>query len=95
MRVKRAIAGMLAMGMLALATPALAEAVPTDVAQAAEAPVAAVGAGMADSQKLDANYTLALNAIGTEDYEAAKEYLMSALRTAIPRPTPRDTLTCC
>jgi len=30
---------------------------------------------MADSQKLDASYTLALNAINKEDYETAKQYL--------------------
>ena len=30
---------------------------------------------MADTQKLDASYTLALNAINAEDYETAKEYL--------------------
>jgi len=32
-------------------------------------------ATMADSQKLDASYTLALNDINKEDYETAKQYL--------------------
>ena len=90
MKFKRTIAMMLSMGMLSMTIPVLAEEAPVEetpavVEEAAveEAPVeeAAVEAAevetaiIADTQKLDASYTLALNAINAEDYETAKEYL--------------------
>ena len=90
MKFKRTIAMMLSMGMLSMTIPVLAEEAPVEETPAvveeaavAEAPVeeAAVEAAevetaiIADTQKLDASYTLALNAINAEDYETAKEYL--------------------
>ncbi len=54
-------------------TEAPAEEVPAE-----ETPVEAFAeesAAIVDTQKLDASYTLALNAINAEDYETAKEYL--------------------
>jgi len=61
MSLKKWIAAVLAVGMLLLAVPVLAEE--------------NTAALIADAQKLDASYTLALNAINKEDYETAKEYL--------------------
>ena len=59
------------------ATEAVEEAVEEAAEEAAEetAAEAADQAAIADTQKLDASYTLALNAINAEDYETAKEYL--------------------
>ena len=59
MKLKKIIAVLLALGLLLMAAPSLAEE----------------AALIADAQKLDASYTLALNAINKEDYETAKEYL--------------------
>ena len=42
---------------------------------AADVAAAQAAQAAADAQRLDASYTLALNAIQTEDYESAKEYL--------------------
>jgi tetratricopeptide (TPR) repeat protein len=53
------------------AAEAPAEETPAEAAPAADTHSAAV----ADNQKLDAAYTLALNAITSEDYETAKEYI--------------------
>ena len=61
MNLKKIITVVLAVGILLTALPTLAEE---------DAAVAIV-----DAQKLDASYTLALNAINKEDYETAKEYL--------------------
>ena len=66
MNVKRIIAAGMAAGLLLTATPVLAE-------EATEAE--AVSQVVVDTQKLDASYTLALNAINAEDYDTAKEYL--------------------
>ncbi len=84
MNMKKIIAAGLAAGML-LTAPALAEEAPAEetaveeTAAVAEAPaeeaVVEETAAVADTQKLDASYTLALNAINAEDYETAKEYL--------------------
>lgn len=59
-----------------------AEAEPTTEAPAEETPTEAAPAtdtknatAITDNQKLDAAYTLALNAITSEDYETAKEYI--------------------
>lgn len=64
---KKFLALLLAAMMAAAVVPALAEETET---VAVDATVAAL-----DNQKLDASYTLALNAIVAEDYEAAKEYI--------------------
>ena len=61
MNVKKLIAAGLTAGMLLTAVPAIAEGIEA--------------VAIADTQKLDASYTLALNAINAEDYETAKEYL--------------------
>jgi tetratricopeptide (TPR) repeat protein len=59
----------------AAAEPAPAEA-PAEETTAEPAPVTNTQtAAITDSQKLDAAYTLALNAITSEDYETAKEYI--------------------
>ena len=57
MSMKKTIAALLTLALLALSAFAFAEE------------------SVADTQKLDASYTLALNAINAEDYETAKEYL--------------------
>ena len=61
MNVKKLIAVSLTAGMLLTAVPAIAEGIEA--------------VAIVDTQKLDASYTLALNAINAEDYETAKEYL--------------------
>ena len=43
---------------------------------------------IADAQKLDASYTLALNAINAEDYETAKEYLNICFAYCDPQTNP-------
>ena len=68
MNMKKWIAAGLTAGMLLTAAPVLAEEAPVE-----ETPVEAVA--VVDTQRLDASYTLALNAINAEDYETAKEYL--------------------
>ena len=74
MKMKKIIAGALAAGFLMTATPVLAE----------EAEAAAI----MDTQKLDASYTLALNAINAEDYETAKEYLNVCFAYCDPQANP-------
>ena len=64
---------MLAVGMMATAIPALAEE---------------ASASIVDAQKLDASYTLALNAINAEDYETAKEYLNVCFAYCDPQANP-------
>ena len=54
-----------------VSTEAPAEETPAEPAPATDTQIAAI----TDSQKLDAAYTLALNAITSEDYETAKEYI--------------------
>ena len=61
MNVKKLIAAGLTAGMLLTAVPAVAEGTEA--------------VAIVDTQKLDASYTLALNAINAEDYDTAKEYL--------------------
>ena len=69
------IIALLTVTLLLTAVPVLAEeAVPEEI-PAEETAAEAQGASIADAQKLDASYTLALNAINAEDYETAKEYL--------------------
>ena len=90
MNLKKLIAAGLTAGMLLTAAPVLAEEVTVEEAPAEEvtveeAPAEEVAveeasgeeqaAVVVDAQKLDASYTLALNAINAEDYDTAKEYL--------------------
>ena len=64
---KKYVARLLVLAMLlTLAAPVFAEE--ASVEETAEAQAAI----MVDAQKLDASYTLALNAINAEDYETAK-----------------------
>lgn len=78
---KKMIATMLVVGMLPMTTSALAEDAPAESSQA-ETYLAA------DVQKLDASYTLALNAINAEDYETAKEYLNVCFAYSDPHTDP-------
>ena len=61
MNMRKIIAVLLTLGLLLGMTPGMAESAHTNAA--------------AFEQRLDASYTLALNAINAEDYETAKEYL--------------------
>ncbi|MBQ8095271.1 MAG: tetratricopeptide repeat protein [Clostridia bacterium] len=61
MNLKRVLVVLMTVGMLMTTFLAFAEETQT--------------AAIADTQKLDASYTLALDAINKEDYETAKEYL--------------------
>ena len=74
MNLKKIIAAGLAAGMLLTATPAIAEE--TEAVT------------IVDMQKLDASYTLALNAINAEDYETAKEYLNVCFAYCDPQSNP-------
>lgn len=69
--------------LLSLAMPVFAEEAPAEAASA-EAETAIV----VDTQKLDAAYTLALNAINAEDYETAKEYLNVCFAYCDPQSNP-------
>ncbi len=73
MNLRKWIAAGLTAGMLLTAMPV-----------AAEAPDGAI----VDTQKLDASYTLALNAINAEDYETAKEYLNVCFAYCDPQGNP-------
>ena len=86
------IAAGLTVGMMAVYMPAAAEesetaevAVEETTAAAAEESEAAV---VVDTQKLDASYTLALNAINDEDYDTAKEYLNVCFAYCDPQSNP-------
>ena len=67
--------------------PAAEEAAPAAEESAPVADVAAAAA-IADTQKLDASYTLALNAINAEDYATAKEYLNVCFAYCDPQTNP-------
>ncbi len=73
------IIALLTVALLLMALPVLAEET------AAEAVDPAI---IADTQKLDASYTLALNAINAEDYETAKEYLNICFAYCDPQTNP-------
>ena len=73
MNLKKMIAVILT-SMLLAAVPAMAEE--------------STAALIVDAQKLDASYTLALNAINKEDYETAKEYLDICFVYCDPRSNP-------
>ena len=108
---KKILATMLALGLITMTAPTLAENAPDNATPVAEAPVEAVQAeeapveaapaeeataeaseavavAIVDTQKLDAAYTLALNAINAEDYEAAKEYLNVCFAYCDPQSNP-------
>lgn len=70
MSMKKMIAALLVLMLVALSVSAFAE----DAA--------------ADTQKQDASYTLALNAINAEDYETAKEYLNICFAYCDPQTNP-------
>lgn len=98
MTLKKTVAFILAVLMMAAMLPALAEEAiapaaldaPAEESVQAEAPAGEIAeespaaetpaeevpsVSISDTQKLDAAYTLALNAITKEDYETAKEYI--------------------
>ena len=80
MSMKKIIAGLLAALMLAaLCACGFAEETATETVDQAS---------VADNQKLDASYTLALNAINAEDYETAKEYLNICFAYCDPQTNP-------
>ena len=74
MKVKKLAAAAIAAGMLLTATPMIAEE--------------ADNIAIVDTQKLDASYTLALNAINAEDYETAKEYINVCFAYCDPQTNP-------
>jgi len=74
MNLKKMIAVILAALLLLAAVPAMAEE--------------NTAALIVDAQKLDASYTLALNAINKEDYETAKEYLDICFVFCDPQSNP-------
>ncbi len=80
MNMKKIIAAGIAAGLLLTATPVVAEEATQAEAVSQEAYV--------DTQKLDASYTLALNAINAEDYETAKEYLNVCFAYCDPQSNP-------
>ena len=91
MNLKQIIAAGMAAGMLLTAMPVVAEEAAEEVAVVEETPVeaqAALTQSVADTQKLDASYTLALNAINAEDYETAKEYLNVCFAYCDPQTNP-------
>ena len=82
------IIALLTVTLLLTAVPVLAEeAVPEEI-PAEETAAGAQGASIADAQKLDASYTLALNAINAEDYDTAKEYLSVCFAYCDPQTNP-------
>ena len=75
---KKTLAFLIAVMMLIAALPVIAqEAAPADTQTAAEESQTAESsaADALNDQRLNAAYTLALNAINSEDYETAKEYI--------------------
>ncbi len=74
MNMRKIIAIGLIVGMLLMAVPVVAEETEA--------------VSVVDAQKLDASYTLALNAINAEDYETAKEYLNVCFAYCDPQANP-------
>ena len=88
MSMKKWMAALLTVAMLlTLAMPVFAEEAPAEEAPVEET-ADAQAAIMVDAQKLDASYTLALNAINAEDYETAKEYLNVCFAYCEPQNNP-------
>ncbi len=70
----------------------------TEEIQAQEASLeeaAAETVAKVDTQKLDARHTLVLNAINTEDYDTAKEYLNICFAYCGPQNNPEMYPICC
>ena len=80
---KKILAIMLTLVLVSMSAPTLAEE-----AQTTGTSAEATAVSIADAQKLDAAYTLALNAINAEDYEAAKEYLNVCFAYCDPQSNP-------
>ena len=74
MNMRKMIAVTVAAGLMLTGAPVVAETVDQTA--------------IVDTQKLDASYTLALNAIGAEDYETAKEYLNVCFAYCDPQSNP-------
>ena len=85
---KKWIIALLTVALLLMAMPVLAEEAAPEEIPAEETAAEAQGASIADAQKLDASYTLALNAINAEDYETAKEYLSVCFAYCDPQTNP-------
>ena len=98
MRIRKFMAIGMAAGMLMTAASAIGEATVQTGAAQTEAPQAEAAqsetaqstdqAALLDSRKLDASYTLALNAINAEDYESAKSYLNVCFAYCDPQANP-------
>ena len=86
MKFTKTIAMMIAMGLLPITMPTLAEGAPAEAPSVEEAAVETTS--IIDTQKLDASYTLALNAINAEDYATAKEYLNICFAYCDPQTNP-------
>ena len=74
---KKMMVVLLTVALLLMAMPVLAEEAAPEVQSS-----------IVDTQKLDASYTLALNAINAEDYETAKEYLNVCFAYCDPASNP-------
>ena len=74
---KKLMVVLLTVALLLMAMPVLAEEAAPEVQSS-----------IVDTQKLDASYTLALNAINAEDYEIAKEYLNVCFAYCDPQTNP-------
>ncbi len=85
MNMKKIIALGLTAGLLMTAAPVMAEETAQTEAVVQES---AVDTSAADTQKLDACYTLALNAINAEDYATAREYLNVCFVYCDPQTSP-------
>ena len=74
---KKLMVVLLTVALLLMAMPVLAEEAAPEVQSS-----------IVDTQKLDASYTLALNAINAEDYDTAKEYLSVCFAYCDPQTNP-------
>ncbi len=74
---KKMMVVLLTVALLLMAMPVLAEEAAPEVQSS-----------IVDTQKLDASYTLALNAINAEDYDTAKEYLNVCFAYCDPQTNP-------
>ena len=74
---KKLMVVLLTVALLLMAMPVLAEEAASEVQSS-----------IVDTQKLDASYTLALNAINAEDYDTAKEYLNVCFAYCDPQTNP-------
>ena len=88
MKEKKIFAMMLAVGLVLITSLTLAESSDKAEAPAQGVYSEAVTPLLEDTQKLDASYTLALNAINAEDYAAAKKYLQICFVYCNPQTNP-------